>query len=68
MTGGGKKKRFQYCADLSGAILYHRALHGHSGRNLIDPSSQDKVVICEMILRMTKFFLEPNKDCRKIQS
>ena len=43
--GGGQKKRFQYCADSSGTILYLRALQGHSGRNLIDPSSQDNVVI-----------------------
>ena len=43
--GGGNKKRFQYCTDSSGTILYLRALQGHSGRNLIDPSSQDNVVI-----------------------
>ena len=44
--GGGHKKRFQYCTDLSGQeILYLRALQGHSGRNLIDPSLQDNVVI-----------------------
>ena len=36
--GGGNKKRFQYCTDSSGIILYLRALQGHSGRNLIDPS------------------------------
>ena len=38
--GGGNKKRFQYCSDFSGEILYLRALQGHSGRNLIDPSLQ----------------------------
>ena len=38
------KKRFQYCADSSGTILYLRALQGHSGRSLIDPSLQDKVI------------------------
>ena len=43
--GGGHKKRFQYCADSSGTILYLRALQGHPGRNLIDPSLQDNVVI-----------------------
>ena len=43
--GGGHKKRFQYCADSSGAILYLRALQGHSGRSLIDPTLQDNVVI-----------------------
>ena len=45
-TGGGNKKRFQYCTDPSGQeILYLRALQGHSGRNLIDPPSQDNVLI-----------------------
>ena len=44
--GGGNKKRFQYCNDPSGQeILYLRALQGHSERNLIDPSSQDNVLI-----------------------
>ena len=43
--GGGNKKRFQYCTDSSGAILYLRALQGHSGRNLVDPSLQDNVMI-----------------------
>ena len=43
--GGGNKKRFQYCTDSSGAILYLRVLQGHSGRNLIDPSLQDNVII-----------------------
>ena len=38
---GGNKKRFQYCQE----ILYLRALQGHSGRNLIDPSLQDNVLI-----------------------
>ena len=44
--GGGNKKRFQYCTDPSGQeILYLRALQGHSGRNSIDPSLQDNVLI-----------------------
>ena len=44
--GGGNKKRFQYCTDPSGQeILYLRALQGHSGRNSIDPSLHDKVLI-----------------------
>ena len=44
--GGGNKKRFQCCTDPSGQeILYLRALQGHSGRNLIDPSLQDNVLI-----------------------
>ena len=45
MAGGGNKKRYQYCTDSSGIILYLRALQGHSGRNLIDPSLQDNVLI-----------------------
>ena len=44
-AGGGVKRRFQYCIDDSGAIVYFRALQGHSGRNLIDPPLQDNVVI-----------------------
>ena len=44
-AGGGAKRRFQYCTDDSGIIVYFRALQGHSGRNLIDPSLQDNVVI-----------------------
>ena len=43
--GGGHKKRYQYCADSSGTNLCLRALQGHSGRNLIDPSLQDNVII-----------------------
>ena len=44
--GGGNKKRFQYCTDPSGQeILYLRTLQGHSGRNPIDPSLQDNVLI-----------------------
>ena len=36
-AGGGVKMRYQYCTDVSGIIVYLRALQGHSGRNLIDP-------------------------------
>ena len=44
--GGGNKKRFQYCTDPSGQeILYLRALQGNSGRNPIDPTLQDNVLI-----------------------
>ena len=49
--GGGNKKRFQYCTDSSGQeILYLRALQGHSGRNPIDPSLQDNVLILDNTL------------------
>ena len=44
-AGGGPKRRFQYCTDDSGKIIYFRALQGHSERNLMDPSLQDNVVI-----------------------
>ena len=44
--GGGKKKRFQYCTDPSGQeIIYLRALQGQSGRNPIDPTFPDNVLI-----------------------
>ena len=44
--GGGNKKRFQYCTDPSvQEILYFRAHQGHPGRNLIDPTLQDNVLI-----------------------
>ena len=44
-AGGGSKRRYQCCFDNSGRILYLRALQGHSGNNLIDPTLQDNVVI-----------------------
>ena len=44
-AGGGEKRRFQYCTDASKTFVYFRALQGHSGRNLINPSLQDNVVI-----------------------
>ena len=44
-AGGGAKRRYQHCTDISGTILYLRALQGHSGRNLIDPLLQDIVII-----------------------
>ena len=44
-AGGGSKRRCQYCSDNSGTILCLRALQGHSGSNLIDPTLQDNVVI-----------------------
>ena len=44
-AGGGSKRRYQYCSDNLGTILYLRALQGHSGSNLIDPLLQDNVII-----------------------
>ena len=44
--GGGNKKKNQYCTEQSRQeILYLRALQGHSGRNPIDPTLQDTVLI-----------------------
>ena len=44
--GGGNKTRFQYCTDPSRQeILYLRALQSDSGRNTIDPTIQDNVLI-----------------------
>ena len=40
-----QKRRYQYCSDVSGTIVYLRALQGHSGRSLIDPSLQANVII-----------------------
>ena len=45
LAGGGAKMRVQYCTDDSGTNVYFRALQGHSGRNLIESSLQDNVVI-----------------------
>ena len=47
MAGGrGNKKRFQYCTDPPGQeILFFPALQGHSGRNPIDHTLQDIVLI-----------------------
>ena len=41
----GSKRRYQYCSDNLGSIIYLRALQGHSGSNLIDPTLQDNVMI-----------------------
>ena len=45
MARGGGNKNNQYFNDSLGEILYLRALRGHSGRNLIDLSLHDNVVI-----------------------
>ena len=49
-AGGGSKRRYQYCSDNLGSIIYLRALQGHSGSNLIDPTLQDNVLIGPGIL------------------
>ena len=40
-----KQEKNQYCTDFPEEILDLRALQGHSGRNLIDPSLQDNASI-----------------------
>ena len=47
MARRGNKKRYQYCTGSSGVILYLRALQGHSGRSLIDPTLQDNIFITD---------------------
>ena len=44
-AGGGAKRKYQYCTDISETIVYLRALQGYSGRNLTDPSLQDNLII-----------------------
>ena len=44
-AGGGSKRRYNYCFDDLGTIIYLRAFRRHSGNNLIDPTLQDNVVI-----------------------
>ena len=45
LAAGGAERRYQHCTDVSGIIINLRALEGHSGRNLVDLSLQDNVVI-----------------------
>ena len=51
-AGGGSKRRYQYCSDYLGSIIYLRALQGHSGSNLIDPTLQDNVLIGPGVLTL----------------
>ena len=44
-AGGGPKRRYQYCSDYLGSIIYPRALQGHSGDSIIDLAMQDHVLI-----------------------
>ena len=45
--GGGPKKRFQYCLNPNSSkhFLYFRAIQGHSGGNLVDPTLQQNVLL-----------------------
>ena len=51
-AGGGSKRRYQYCSDNLGTIIYLRVLQGHSGSNLIDPTLLDNVLIGPGILHL----------------
>ena len=44
-AGGGPKRRYQYCSDYLGSIIYLRALQGHSGDSVVDLAMQDHVLI-----------------------
>ena len=44
-AGGGPKRRYQYCPDSVGSIIYLRALQGHSGDSTIDLAMQDHVLM-----------------------
>ena len=44
-AGRGSKRRYQYWSDNLGTIIYLRALQGHSGNKLKDPTSQYNVLI-----------------------
>ena len=41
----GSREKFQHCSANSGTIIYFRSVQVHSGRNLIDPTLQDNVII-----------------------
>ena len=43
-------KRFQYCLNphSSKLFVYFRAIQGHSGNNLVDPTVQDNVLLLEV--------------------
>ena len=45
--GGGQKKRFQYCLNPNSSehFLYFRAIQGHSGGTLVDPTLQNNVLL-----------------------
>ena len=45
VAGGGPKRRYQYCSDYLGSIIYLRALQGHSADSIIDLAMQDHVLI-----------------------
>ena len=71
-AGGGPNRRYQYCSDYLGSIIYLRALRGHSGDSIIDLAMQDHVLIapgvpCRQKCLPTGFLLRgPNFRISKI--
>ena len=45
-AGGGPKRRYQYCSDYLGSIIYLRALQGHSGDSLVDLAFKRQCINC----------------------
>ena len=47
--GGGPKRKFQYCLNPNSSkhFLYFEAIQGHSGGNIVDPTSQDNVLLLD---------------------
>ena len=47
--GGGQKKRFQYCLNPNSSehFFHFRAVQGHSGGTLADPTLQDNVLLAD---------------------
>ena len=58
--GGGNKKRYQYCTDSSGTIVYLRALQGHSGCNLTQNLSNRQTVFFLLVDPMDKNYKDPD--------
>ena len=65
-TGGGQKKRFQYCLNPNcpRKFLYFRAIQGHSG-STINPALQDKVLLPEGFTKYIYHVIN-GKDVRSI--
>ena len=69
MAKGIKQAKIAVLYFSSGEILYFRALQGHSGRNLINPSLQDNVVIFRVT--SSRRFLEVHSSrwmCKRLHS
>ena len=74
MVKGGGQRRRQYCLnpDSSKHFLYFRAIQGHSGRTLVDPTWQDSVLLPDDSRRLHLLTLSifqcgmiPGRKCRQ---